>query len=181
MDQMDQMAGQAVDFGFSHAKALNPATLHVYTEVRDMCAADRCGIYDHCWTCPPACGSLDEHRERLERYHSGIIVQTTGTLEDQFDFEGMQDAGTRHQELFRSFAAELRPRFTDLLALGSGGCNLCESCTWPTQPCRHPEKAISSMEAYGLFVSEVCRDNDIPYTYGSGTITYIGCYLWNEE
>jgi len=28
-----------------------------------------------------------------------------------------------------------------------------------------------------MLVSEVCQKNDIPYYYGPGTLTYVGCVL----
>ena len=37
---------------------------------------------------------------------------------------------------------------------------------------------MSSMEAYGLFVTRVCKDNGIPYHYGPKTITYTACVLY---
>lgn len=37
---------------------------------------------------------------------------------------------------------------------------------------------MSSMEAYGLFVSRVCKDNDVPYYHGPGTIAYTACVLY---
>jgi len=178
--QPEKMAEAAVAFGFSHAAPLDPDTLIVYDEVRDMCAADRCGLYGHCWTCPPACGSVEQHRQQISRYRKGIIVQTTGQLEDAFDFETMQSTQKEHQATFHRYAEKLRPSLPGLLALASGGCDLCECCTYPDEPCRTPEQALSSMEAYGLFVSEVCRKNDLPYTYGNDTITYVSCYLWND-
>jgi len=169
----------ALGFGFSHAAPLTPDTLTVYGQVRDMCAADLCGMYAHCWTCPPACGSIEQHADKLAGYTKGIIVQTTGILEDRFDYEGMKDTGSRHKQLLCDFAGLLKIQHPDLLALGSGGCSVCETCTYPSEPCRHPDEALCSMEAYGLLVSEVCQKNNIPYSYGEGSITYVGCYLWN--
>ncbi|MDO4340204.1 MAG: DUF2284 domain-containing protein [Eubacteriales bacterium] len=43
--------------------------------------------------------------------------------------------------------------------------------------CRFPEKAISYMEAYWLFVTQVCRDNHLEYYYVPKTITYTACVL----
>ncbi|MBQ8925438.1 MAG: DUF2284 domain-containing protein, partial [Clostridia bacterium] len=40
------------------------------------------------------------------------------------------------------------------------------------------DKAMSSMEAYGLFVTRVCKDNGVPYYYGPKTITYTACVLY---
>ena len=34
------------------------------------------------------------------------------------------------------------------------------------------------MEAYGLFVTQVCRDNNMKYYYGPKIITYTGCVLF---
>ena len=37
---------------------------------------------------------------------------------------------------------------------------------------------VSSMEAYGLFVTQVCRDAGVPYHHGEKTITYTACALY---
>ena len=37
--------------------------------------------------------------------------------------------------------------------------------------------SLMDWEAYGMVVSEVCKKNDIPYYYGPGTLTYVGCVL----
>lgn len=177
MLDMKDIAARAEVFGFSHAGALDAATLEVLDNVRDMCAADRCQKYDRCWTCPPASGSIADNRELLKKYSAGVIVQTTMALDDDFDIETMELCGETQQKLFREFARELRPAFPDMLALGSGGCSICESCTYPGAPCRHPDEAMQSMEAFGLFVSDVCAKNGIGYYYGPKTITYTGCYL----
>jgi predicted metal-binding protein len=127
--------------------------------------------------CPPACGNLEYHSALLEKYGIGLIVQTTGELDDDFDYEGMQATGKRHTKFFSTFRRELEVDYPNLLALGNGGCGLCEECSYPGVPCRRPSEATQSMEAFGLIVSEVCKRNGIGYYYGSRTITYTGCYL----
>ena len=62
------------------------------------------------------------------------------------------------------------------LPYGAGGCQLCKTCAYP-EPCRFPDEACASMEGYGLFVTQVCRDNHLPYYYGPKTITYTACVL----
>ena len=168
---------QALKFGFSHAGELDCSTLAFLPEVREMCASGKCGKYDRCWTCPPACGTVEECAQRAGRYRLGLIVQTTGQLSDSFDYDGMMSLKKRHQDTFLKFVQYLQESFPNLLALGAGGCAVCESCTYPDSPCRHPSKAVSSMEAYGLLVSELCKKNGIPYYYGQGSMTFIGCYL----
>ena len=31
-----------------------------------------------------------------------------------------------------------------------------------------------------MVISDVCKDNDILYNHGRGTLTYVGCYLFRE-
>lgn len=45
----------AAENGFSHWAQMNMAAAVPLAEVRDMCAADRCGRYGHNWACPPGC------------------------------------------------------------------------------------------------------------------------------
>ena len=174
---MQELVERALAFGFSHAALLDAETLTLREEVRDMCAADKCRSYGKSWMCPPACGALEVNRERLLRYRQGLIVQTTGQLEDDYDIETMQETGQLQQKRFHAFADVLRAEYPGLLALSSGTCTLCEACTYPDAPCRVPEKAVPSMEAFGLWVSDVCVKNGLGYNYGPQTITYTSCYV----
>jgi len=171
------LVGRAIAFGFSHAGGLDAATLNPRREVRDMCAADRCRHYGKSWTCPPAVPSLEENKALLAQYKTGILVQTTGTPEDDFDYEGMQEIGRAHMRRFREMHRALRAEYPGVLALGAGACTLCESCSYPGAPCRRPREAITSMEAFGLVVSDTCKANGMKYNYGAGTMTFTGCYL----
>jgi predicted metal-binding protein len=173
---MDEIVGRALEFGFSHAGTLEVSTLEVRSEVRDMCGADKCGFYGKNWMCPPACGGLEGNAKIIENYRAGVIVQTTGKLEDDFDYEAMLEADLKQRRLFAAFRDELAAIYPNLLALGNGSCKLCEPCPYP-EPCRHPDRAFSSMEAFGLVVSDVCLKNGVKYYYGPKTLTYTGCYL----
>ena len=59
-----ELLSMAEEVGFSHAGELNRAALEFLPQVREMCAADRCHNYGRCWTCPPACGTLEEAARR---------------------------------------------------------------------------------------------------------------------
>ena len=178
---MQSLIDRALAFGFSHAGALDAKKLVVRHEVRDMCRADKCRQFGKNWMCPPACGSIEDNQTILSRYAQGIILQTTGELEDDFDIETMEAAGEAQKTRFLAFSRELRAQFPDMLPLTSGACSLCPACTYPDTPCRHPNEAAPSMEAFGLVVSDVCADNGIPYYYGPRTITYTGCLLFTSS
>lgn len=172
-----QLLELAEEVGFSHAGELNLEALEFLPQVREMCAADRCHSYGRCWTCPPACGSLEETAARAARYHRGVLLQSTGALEDDFDVETMQQTEALQRQRFTAFVERVRREHPDCLPMATGACTVCQSCTYPDAPCRFPEKAIPSMEAYGLWVSKVCEDSGLPYYYGKGTITYTACVL----
>ena len=170
----------ALDCGFTKTGRLNVDSVKVRKEVRDACAEDKCHAYGKTWSCPPACGSLEECEKWLGLYSAGLILQSTGNLEDPFDYEAMSQTGEDHKarlSRFQESLALLLPPGRKRLLLGSGCCKICGECNYPDNPCRFPEKMIISMEAMGILVSELCTANKIPYYYGQGTLTYVGCLL----
>ena len=173
----EQLAACAQAVGFTHWAKLDVDTIVLRQEVRDMCAANTCGKYDKCWSCPPGCGSLEECREKLRGMTRGILVQTVGDVEDSFDLEGMAEVEAVHRERFARMYEMLRVSGGPVLALGAGCCTQCRECTYPQAPCRFPEKMISSMEAFGMLVLEVCKANGLSYYYGSDKMAYTGCFL----
>lgn len=174
----DALIRLAKDCGFTNAGPLDVETLEFLPEVRDMCASDRCQSYNKSWACPPACGTLDEMREKVKGYSRGLIVQTVGQLEDNYDWENMQKAAEDQHDSFEKLWDELSKEYPNILGMGTGTCTRCKPCTYMEgQPCRFPEKLTYSMEACGLFVSKVCTDNNMQYNYGPNTIAYTACFL----
>ena len=173
----EELLALAADCGFDHFGLMDVSKLSFEPTVRDMCAAGRCGSYGKCWTCPPFCGTLEEAAERAGRHSRGILLQTTGRLEDDFDVETMLAAERTQKERFFRFVAAVRREHPDCLPMSTGRCTVCETCACPDAPCRAPELAIPSMEAYGLVVSRTCQDSGVAYYYGPGTLTYTACVL----
>jgi hypothetical protein len=100
-----------------------------------------------------------------------------GELEDELDGETMLETEARHKETFQKLEKILRKRFPKMLAMGAGCCTKCKVCTCPEEPCRFPGESFSSMEAYGMLVTQICQANDVKYYYGPCTIAYTSCYL----
>ena len=177
MPDMEKLLRMAEEAGFTHAAPLDPATIELKREVRDMCADNSCGQYGKRWSCPPGCGELDECAARVAAYSRGLLVQTVGELEDSMDVETMMETEANHKAHFLALYARLRREHPDMLALGAGCCTQCAACSYPDTPCRFPEKMVSSMEAYGMLVLDVCQKNNLKYYYGPNTIAYTGCFL----
>ena len=175
---MEQLLQLLKEIGFETVAELDIATLKALPEIRKMCEVNTCGAYNTTWTCPPGCGTVEECAEIIKRYQNGILVQTVGDIEDSFDWEGITEVKETHRQRFLKGAGLMREKLDQVLPLGDGTCHNCETCTYPDEPCRFPERAIASMEAYGLFVSDVCRKNGILYNYGPDKMCYTGCYLF---
>lgn len=175
---LDQLARQ---IGFSHQAVVHRDALILYPEVREMCSADRCKSYGKSWSCPPACGSLSAMEKKLNHYSCGLLVQTTGRMNDHFDLQVIHSVEERHRKMFDTFVRQARMLIPGCLPLGSGGCRRCHKCTYPDRPCRHPEKLYPSMEAVGLWVSDVCKHSGLEYYYGPDTLTYTAVILLKDE
>ena len=174
---IQELTALAKKIGFEHAGALDPATIELKAEVREMCASGKGAMYDKRWSCPPGCGTLDECRELLKGYTRGILVQSVGELEDSFDIETMMETEAAHKERFYAMRRALVELGADALGAGAGCCTVCKECTYPDAPCRFPEQKMSSMESLGMLVVEVCKANGLPYFYGENTIAYTSCFL----
>ena len=147
---------------------------------REMCASNACGMYGKCYMCPPDVGDIDKLMNEINKYSYALVYQTVTELEDSFDFEGMIEAKRNSYPIARS----LRDLFDDgeiekSLHLGAGGCGVCEACAKQTgEPCRFPEKAMPSLEAYGINVSELAKASGMKYINGQNTVTYFGAVLF---
>lgn len=173
----DQLSEVAQKVGFTAWASLDIQTIELKSEVRAMCANNACGQYGKRWSCPPGCGTLEECAKRLQNYSYGILVQTVGDVEDSFDFESMMEIEAVHKSHFKEMYSFIRMKTSEVLAIGSGCCTHCSTCTYPDKPCHFPEEKISSMEAYGMLVLEVCKMNNLPYYYGADKIAYTSCFL----
>ena len=176
----EQLAAIAEEAGFTAWAPLDVSTIELKPEVRDMCAVNSCGQYGKRWSCPPGCGTLEECTRQLREYARGILVQTSGDIEDGFDFEAMMEIEGDHKDHVTEMYGLFREADAGVLALGAGCCTVCAKCTYPEEPCRFPEKRISSMEAYGMVVLEVCKANGLTYYYGPDKMAYTSCFLLKD-
>ena len=148
-----------------------------------MCAKTTCHMYGKTGPLPSQRilpSTLEECETQIHKYSHGILVQTVGKLEDSMDGEGMMETGDA-QRTFSTMETLLRPLYPHMLPIGAGCCTRCTSCTYPQSPCRFPDKSFASMEAYGMLVTQVCRDNGLAYYYGPCTISYTSCFLLTKK
>lgn len=149
--------------------------------LRSACEANACGMYGKNWMCPPHVGEVHALIEKARQYQSAVVLQAVYSLEDSFDFEGMMRAQTSFRKSLQRAAAISRACFQQPLILGAGVCDLCPRCAvLDEKPCRNPENAFGSLEAYGIQVSTLARLCGMKYINGVNTVTYFGAVLVME-
>ena len=171
----EERVALALRLGAKKAVILDVSQVVLNASFRDICASNGCGQFGKCWVCPPYAGPIEELMADLRKRQVVLWYQTIFDIEDSFDFEGMQEAKKQHIALCQALQAELRANGeADFLHLGAGGCGLCERCACPGSPCRFPDKAMSSLEAYGVDVFSTTKNTPLHYINGADTVTYFG-------
>jgi predicted metal-binding protein len=177
---IDQIARWALEGGATHARPVTDRAYLIAQEaVREACLQNACGHSGRCWTCPPHVGEFEELAARLLAYPGVLLVQSITVIEDSWDFEAMTAAAQAHNTLMRELghrAAEQFPACA-VLALGCGGCGFCATCSCPDEPCRFPEEALASVEAYGLDVKALVESVGLNYINGKNTVSFVGAVL----
>jgi predicted metal-binding protein len=147
--------------------------------VRDICAKNQCGGYGRNWSCPPDCGDIDTLIETARGFDNALVFQTVWPIEDCFDIEGMNAAQKKHFEATLKLRELLKPLLPQRFLTLSVVCKQCEECAkLKNQPCGHPESMISSLEAYGILVSDLAGASGMDYLNGENTVTYFGAILF---
>jgi predicted metal-binding protein len=171
-------------FNIANAVLINVTDTYFSDEVRKYCEMNSCGMFGENWACPPGVGPVSELQDIALRFNKGLMIQTVHQLESSFDLKGMMAGKKEHEAVLRKILqfAEEKYNLDDTLLLGAGHCDLCDECTYKSgQPCRFPDKALASLEAYGIDVMKLAKDYGIPYYNGVNTVSYVGLILFNEH
>ena len=172
----------ALDCGATKATVIPQEKIVTDRAFRDICQSNGCGTYGKCWMCPPDVGEIEPLMAQIREYSAGLWYQTVGSIEDSFDFEGMAVVAKTHVAVSQKIRAALENADEPLLHLSCGGCQLCERCAkLDNEPCRHPDKALASLESYGVDVYHTTADTDLRYINGPDTVTYFGIVLFGKK
>ena len=174
------LASVPIECGAFKANIIPTEKIETDRAFRDMCAMNSCGVYGKCWMCPPDVGDIDVLMGEVRKYQFALVYQTVSELEDSFDFEGMTAAKKSSYKTQQNIRREFEKfGLEKVLYLGSGGCGVCERCSKRDgEPCRFPELATPSLEAYGINVSQLAKAADMKYINGQDTVTYFGAVLF---
>ena len=179
----DELVKIAVESGAARAVIVDTSRIGFHEEFRTACERNVCGTYATSWMGPPAIGPIGELMERARRYKKGLFFQTVSPLARSFDMKGIEEAVLVYRQVLGKLVERLREGhgLGDVLPLGAGCCGVCLKCAFlDNEPCRHPDQAVSSLEAYGMDVMALARDLGMPYNSGPKTVSFFGLILFND-
>lgn len=178
--KMEELRQRVLSKGAHRAECIDTKDISTDASFRQLCESNACGNYGKCYMCPPDVGEIHELMDEIRTYDKALIYQTIGLLEDSYDFEGMMEAGQKHNDLaqqVREMTEEME--WADVLHLGAGGCRVCGICGKKVgESCRFPDKAMASLEAYGINVSQLASACGMNYINGKNTVTYFGAVFF---
>lgn len=177
---MAEIRAIAAETGFSESGYAAIGNLKVYPEIRKICEGNTCRNYGTSWACPPAVGTIEECRARVERFDRMLLFSRCYQLEDSFDFEGMTAGARDFKKLVDRFCGNITDILPEYLMLSNEGCGRCQKCTYPDAPCRFPHLLHHSLEGYGFIVNELAAEAGIRYNNGPDTVTYFGALLFRD-
>ncbi len=174
----------ALEANASGAAILETSTIQFYEDVRKACEKNLCRKYDTNWMGPPAIGPVNELSKRVHAYRQGLLFQTIHRFNSRIEYaKGMFAAAGIHEKVFRRLLTKIRDAYPseEILPLNAGCCSICEKCAYlDRQPCRNPDRAVSSVEAYGIDVMALQKSAGLSYNNEKNSVTYVGLILLNK-
>jgi predicted metal-binding protein len=173
----------ALESKASGAAILDTSGIQFHEDFRKACEQNVCRKYDTNWMGPPAVGPISELKQKATQYKQGMLFQTVHTIASNFDMKGMMAAAKVHETIFRDLLGRIRKEYPaeQILPLNAGCCQICGRCAYlDGEPCRNPEDAVASVEAYGMNVIALQKSAGLTYYHGKNSVTYVGMILFNR-
>lgn len=179
----DELVQDALSAKADYAAIAEVSKIKFVEEFRKACEQNVCRKYNTNWVCPPAVGSFAELKAQACQYAHGLLFQTVHQMKSSFDWQGMMAAKKIHDKVFRDILDVVKNKHNlrDILPLNAGACEFCPKCSYlDNEPCRFPQEAFASVEAYGIDVIHLEKTCGIPYYNGKNTVSYVGLILFND-
>ena len=168
----------AKTLGFTNAVNIKAEIIRCEESIRELCAPDKCGNYGSSWICPPGCGSIESCRDVIAGYRNAILLQSVRENVDFSSAEEMMNVTKTHNELAVKLFEKIREEQGSAYLLTTGGCGLCEKCTFPDEPCRIPDKNRGSLSAFGVNVTKLCESAGMEFSFTPGIMRMVACILY---
>jgi len=169
---------QALELGFDLALDVDASLIVCSDKIRALCSAESCGSFGTSWICPPGCGELADCRKEVAARSRAVLVQSIYENVDTSSADALRNMSGEHNRRAGRLFEIMRKEEPDAYLLTTGGCGLCESCTYPDEPCRVPDKRRGSLSAFGINVGELCEKAGMEYSFVPERIRLVACILY---
>ena len=173
-----ELIRQAETEGF-HAAILSAKDIPVDGSYRKFCEDNLCGKYDANYSCPPACGTVDEVHGRLFAYDKALVLQT---IHDIGSYENKEEILKSKKNLnlaILDLTDTLRKAGVECFCLGYGGCPICNPCKQVEgEPCAFPNKKISCMSAYCIDVAKLAEKCGLEFAWVPEKLFLFGMFVF---
>ncbi len=120
---------------------------------RPFCEENRCGQYNANYSCPPACGTVEEMAAKIYAGKTALVLKTEWPIESYEDAKTIKDAKLSHNRAMLRLNETLHG-----LCVGGSCCCLCSPCRMKNgEACLYPDLRFSCMSAYCVDVAELCK------------------------
>jgi len=142
--------------------------------VLNICKENKCGNYNRCWTCPPNAPPLEECQRQISGFGHVLIYKFSFPVKDIRDPGEIRSLLKEHQGIVREIRDEADSKGIRNLSLPGGACLYCDECTFPKAPCRHPDKALNSNDAYGIDLASFIESIGLSFKRDDGEVIFFG-------
>ena len=147
-------------------------------KVRQICMQE-CQMYGRTWSCPPGVGTLDQCRERCLKFDQLLLLSTVAEVGDIMNMTETLSTREEHEQLTR----QVRDLFTAAgcrtFVLSSEACQLCSSCTYPDEPCRHPQQMQPCIESHCILVTALAEQCRIEFLSSPTVVTWFSLIFFD--
>ena len=170
----------AEEAGF-HAAFITAKEIPVDGSFRKFCEDNLCGKYNANYSCPPACGTVEEVHQRLHSAGKALVLQTVHEIGSYENKEAILTSKKNLNLAILRLTEDLRKAGMDCFCLGYGGCPLCNPCKQVEgEPCSFPDKRISCMSAYCIDVGKLANRCGLEFAWVPEKLFLFGMIAFNE-
>lgn len=145
--------------------------------VRIVCEID-CKRYGTTWACPPAVGTVKDCQERCLSYPHALLIATMNEVEDITDLPGTLTTRMGHEAVTRQVGELMHAQGVQTYTLSTESCSICEKCSYPDAPCRHPERMFPCLESHGILVTAAAEKYGFDFQPGGNLVTWFSLILY---
>ncbi len=157
---------------------LTPDDLIFSDKVRYICEHE-CAHYGKSWACPPGIQPIERCIGECRSFEHVFLFTSVAEVADCMNFDACLAARRDHEQMTDEIRQRFEEHFGKVLAL-STGCMLCDKCTYPNEPCRHPRERLSTIESHGILIMETASRLGVTLDCGNDIVTYISLIFFNN-